>query len=84
MELRVSQQHLFKEKTISLIHSNLRLHSVKTEKLTPEIDAKTAGNHDGPKKRRGGDDKRNPGKRRKLPKGACKNCPESTSHYTSE
>ena len=56
---------------------------VKTEKPSPTIDAKRAGSQDHDKRRREGDD-RNPRKRRKLPKGSCKYCPNSTSHYTSE
>ena len=58
--------------------------SEKTEKLSPTVDANLADNQYGNAKRRGDADRSNPNKRRKLPKGSCKHCPESTSHYTSE
>ena len=58
--------------------------SVKTEKLPETIDANRADNQSGTWKRRGDGDHNNSNKRRKLPKGSCKHCTESTSHYTSE
>ena len=59
--------------------------SQKTEKLSATVDANRADNQNGQRKRRGDNDQRSQQrKRRKLPKGSCKHCPESTTHYTSE
>ena len=73
---------MLKYKTTLLILSSLR--HQKTEKLPEIIDANRADNQSGTGKRRGDGSQNNPNKRRKLPKGSCKYCPESTSHYTSE
>ena len=59
---------------------------VKTEKLPSTVDANIAENQNQRQKRRRPDSepRTNSRKRRVLPKGSCKYCPESTTHFTSE
>ena len=60
----------------------------KKEQALTTTGANFAGRKPEPEKRKREDDKDNRNRRRRrnrnLPKGSCKNCPNSTSHYTNE